>query len=155
MEEKRVFIASFTKAYKDISLETLEINSLDQFLKSAFEDEESDFLRKKDGAFFYRAIDEKYRVIGYVSFDINQDEKSAYIRQLAVAPDKWGKGLGRALTFAVLKDAAVRHLYLVTRRVNQIGLGFYEHLGFKQSKCTHEGLDAEKYAGYEWHDPAA
>jgi len=149
--EKALFIEAFLQAYAKIPLKQLHIKSLHPFLEEAFEDELVDFRSKKENVFYYNALDKDKKVVGYVSFNVNPKENTAYIRQLAVSPKVWKKGLGKKLVFAILKDAPVTNLRLVTRKVNKIGIEFYQHIGFKKSNYKHKGRNPDLYIGYEWH----
>lgn len=150
-QEKEIFMDSFYEAYKNISLEALKIKDLKPFLESAFSDEFIDFDNKKDGTYFYHVV-HKNEIVGYASFDMNDRQDSAYIRQLAVTPKFWSKGIGKKLVFAIINQfESIKHLSLVTRRVNTIGVEFYKHIGFKESSFSHEGLDPKLYIGFEWN----
>ena len=147
--EKKVFIDAFSEAYKDIPLDVLKVENLQQFLNAAFEDEENDFASKQANTLFISAKDEKDRVVGFVSFDNNSDH--VYIRSLSVDPEFQGYGLGKALVFCfsnVFKNC--RRLKLVTRKANSCARLFYTKIGFIESAYIHQGLSPERYIGYEY-----
>lgn len=147
--EKKVFIDSFSEAYKDIPLDVLKVESLPKFLNAAFEDEENDFASKKANSLFISAKDENARVVGFVSFDNNSDH--VYIRNLAVDPEFQGCGLGKALVFCVLNEFKnCRCLKLMTRRANSRARLFYTKIGFIESAYIHQGIPPERYIGYEY-----
>ena len=148
IKEKELFIETFSEAYKNIPLNVLGVDSLDNFLNAAFEDEEIDFARKKANTLFITAKDKSGKVVGFASFDRNSDH--IYSRQGAVHPSLSRSGLGKNLLFSVLnvfKDCY--YLKLVARRVNNVSKNFCSKLGFVESSYIHEGLSPEKYIGYE------
>jgi ribosomal protein S18 acetylase RimI-like enzyme len=144
----KVFIDAFCEAYKDISLEQLDLpdkdGGLEGFLRQRFEEEQNDAAsgkiswvsaKKKDGT-----------VVGYASFEINNSKEEVYLRQLAVTPEKKGKGIGKYLVFSIKERYhQVKKITLKVRLVNKNGLDFYERLGFQKSKNTYYEANSEKY----------
>ena len=111
--ERQVFLKTFAYAYKDIPLEKLGIIALTPFLESAFSREVDDFISKKPGTLFYRLIQSKgKKIIGSVSFDSDQANKTAYTRQFAVLPEFQSKGFAKKLVFALLKAIPLLKLFL-------------------------------------------
>lgn len=147
--EKKVFIDSFSEAYKNIPLDVLKVESLPKFLNAAFEEEENDFASKKANTVFISAKNENAKVVGFVSFANNSDH--VYIRSLAVDPEFRGCGLGKALVFCVLNVFKnCRCLKLMTRKVNSLARCFYTKIGFSESAYIHQGITPERYIGYEY-----
>jgi ribosomal protein S18 acetylase RimI-like enzyme len=157
--EKKVFKMAFTECYKDIPLHDLGIGqptsrhkTLDQFLQAAFEDEERDLAGKKSNTYFLHATTEQGQIIGYASFDVEEKEdgKQAYIRHLAVDPSFERQGIGARLVYFILdENPSLTRIYLVTRRVNNKAILFYQKLSFKKSNDIHGDLDPTRYVGYE------
>ncbi len=74
-----------------------------------------------------------------------------YVRELAVLPEYQMRGIGKALTFAPLKDLPdLRKISIVTRKINVPAITFYTVLGFTVSDFTHSGYDPNRYIGMEW-----
>jgi ribosomal protein S18 acetylase RimI-like enzyme len=152
-EEKIIFIKAFTESYTRNpiimgDIKNLKKMDLKTFLQSAFEDEENDFTNKKEKTIFLSAKTLEGKTIGYASFD--KGAETIYIRQLAVDPAFWKKGVGACLVFAIFKLwEKPSRLQLVTRRANTKALTFYQNLGFTYSNFAHQGLDPKLYCGMD------
>jgi len=149
-EHKEVFVAAFTQSYVNQSLDFSE-EGLCTLLNNGFENEIVDFEKQPDSSFFYQATTEEGKVIGFSSFEVNKEEKSAYLRRIAVAPGYEHQGVGKRLTFKIC-DEGVKHIFVMTRRANTLGINFYEHRGFEKSPFTREKMDPELYVSLEWHE---
>lgn len=155
---KEVFVQTFKEAYSNFSAEDLylkdEPDFLTSFLDKAFEDEENDFENKRPNAHFLVArVVGTQEVIGFVAHDIDPETKQAYIRQLAIAPQEQGQGLGKKMTLGVITKiaAGTQKVVVCTRRINQQAKEFYTRLGFIDSDMerVHPQLSAVKYQGFE------
>jgi ribosomal-protein-alanine N-acetyltransferase len=72
------------------------------------------------------------RIIGYIVFWIVKDE--AQINNIAVHPDDRGKGFGKGILAATLKEmkaSGIRTVTLEVRESNLKALGVYKSLGFQ------------------------
>ena len=70
---------------------------------------------------------------------VGHDGHRGWIYYLAVAPERQGRGLGRALVHAAeawLTTRGIAKLQLMVRRSNAPVLKFYETLGFEQSEVV-------------------
>jgi len=152
-QEEEIFICSFLKAYENESEETLGVEpSKKQWLEDTFKEERNDF-KKKSGEVFIVSAKKNSKVVGFASFNETKNEGEIYIRQLAVDPDHWGEGIGKALVFSINDNEKIGNInkfVLVTRRCNIGAKDFYIRLGFTETKYCHEGLDPKKYVGYEF-----
>lgn len=146
-KEEALFVKAFSKAYEGISLETLKIKSLPEFLKGAFVDERDDLNNNKPMDFFIAKVGDG--LVGLISFE-KTGEKTVYIRQLAVDPGLKGRGIGKALvSLCALQYPEVAQLILATRRINTEARGFYTALGFNETKQVPHDLNVERYVGFE------
>lgn len=74
-----------------------------------------------------------------------------YVRELAVLPDYQKKGIGKTMTFALLKDLPdLKKISIVTRRINLPAIDFYKALGFAVTDFSHSEYDPNRYIGMEW-----
>ena len=83
--------------------------------------------------YFAAARDAEGMVVGYVVAWFVADE--GQIANLAVTPEAWGSGIGRALLDAALREAALReaeHVYLEVRDSNERARGLYRSRGFEE-----------------------
>ncbi len=152
-EERKVFMSAFKMAYTGFSLETLKIKSLDGFLTAVFDEEVADVNDKSKKVYFVTAR-KAGKVVGFAAFDETKNPHEVYIRQLAVDPASWGSGIGKDLIFSILqKLPSTKKFVVMTRKVNQIARKFYLKVGFTVCNFLHEGLDPERYIGYEYTIP--
>lgn len=87
------------------------------------------------------------RTVGFASFDVTDPER-IYVMQMAVDPELQRSGIGRQLLFSILEEfRSVKHLNLITRRMNEQATAFYQRLGFNESEFMRKGYDAKKYIG--------
>jgi N-acetylglutamate synthase len=59
---------------------------------------------------------------------------------IVVVPEARGRGLGRALTLAIMnwgRDSGAEHAYLAVRRANAVALDLYANLGFSEAYGYH------------------
>lgn len=146
-QEEKLFIDSFSQAYKDIPLSLLGITHLTDFLQAAFADERIDLKSGKD-FFIVDACVAGY-LAGFISFE-QQADNVVYIRQLAVHPDFKGQGIGKVLVQICAEQFPTAHkIVLATRRVNQEALAFYKALHFHETQQVPHGLNPERYVGLE------
>ena len=105
--ERSLFVAAFYQSYSKIhEARTILGDQMSLFLNEAFDDEVTKFLEtnsveEKKKFLAYRGIING-NVVAFVSVDANAEEKSVYFRQLAVAPDWQGKGIGRQFVKGVM-----------------------------------------------------
>lgn len=162
------FIDSFGDAYKDVSLETLKVENKETFLYNAFQEEFDDF--GQEGVYQIAVEDISGNLVAYFSFNnIDQriknnhqareefkdfPEKSAYIRQLYVAPSFQKRGIGSLLVNKVIYDffPSLEHIYVATRRINEPARKLYESCVFKESDKNLHGLPQERYMSFERHE---
>lgn len=84
---------------------------------------------EKDGHQFHFGWIEGSRLLGCVLF-LPQSYEQLKLRQMAMAPEVQGRGLGKALVLAsemILADRGYAHVELHAR---QTAVGFYEQLGY-------------------------
>lgn len=147
-EEEAVFAKSFAVAYNILPEDT------DRFLISAqeaFKQEVLDFNNPSKKIYCVNAKKDG-TVVGFMTFENTQKQHEVYIRQMAVDPSMWGKGIGTTLMSSIFdKLPDTQRIVLVTRKVNTGAQAFYKKLGFKASEYTHEGLSPERYMGFEYN----
>lgn len=146
--EREVFLCAFTQLYKGIPLTVLGVKDLNAFLQEAFDDEVKALNDPHEGVFLVEAHT-KDTVVGFLTCN-KETSDTIYVRQMAVSPSFWRKGVGRALIQRMKERFSnVKKIVLVTRRINDLSCKFYEGLGFTQASYVHQGLDPKKYVGYE------
>jgi ribosomal-protein-alanine N-acetyltransferase len=83
--------------------------------------------------YFVAARGDEGQVLGYVVAWFVADE--GQIANLAVAPSAWGKGIGRSLLDAALREAVLRkatEVYLEVRDSNERARRLYRSRGFEE-----------------------
>lgn len=148
VEEEKVFIKSFTEAYKNLSLSDLGVEDKSLFLKDAFSDVRKDFSEERT---LLLTAAKNGKVIGFVSFKPTEKATQMYIGQLAVDPAYWRKGIGKELVFGISHlQPELTKLVAIGRRKNGIGRNFFLKIGFTECAYMHPGYNPEKYVGYEY-----
>lgn len=166
-EIKAGFMDCFEEANKEMPVEALGIDSKEKFIRSIFQREVDDFNRQG----VHQAVLESQEgnLTGYVSFN-NIDElieknskvqsefkklpeKSVYIRQLYVKPSSQKRGIGALIVNKVIYELFpnAEHIYVATRRINNVARKLYEKCGFKESHDNVHGLPHERYMSFELH----
>ncbi len=145
--EEEVFINAFSEAYRDLYL---DVDNKYELLKNAFEDERNELNNDSKNIYCISAKKDN-KVVGYASFEEGDNPYEVYIRQMAVDPSCWSRGIGRNIVFAILdKLPDTKKIVLITRSTNNIACTFYRTLGFKNSEYMHEGYDPNVYQGFEY-----
>jgi|GEM_PF-1920726 hypothetical protein len=155
-QERAIYIASFKKAYSDLEIETSItgwcFRGYSRILQNNGKrgDLEYHFVRAKMGD----------RVVAFLSFCEKKLKRKIYIEQLAVAPDKLGKGIVRGMGQKVLEHfeqqeqqeqqeqelvKRIDRLEFFTNKKNTIMLGLCTCLGFE----TFPGTFSEDYEDYQ------
>ncbi len=128
-----IHVACWQAAYRGI----LPDNTLDTL--SADRAEEAWKKRLHEGGDHVLVYDREGRILGFTFFGASRDEDEdpslvGEIYQLYLDPGEWRKGIGSALTAAVLEALRKKGFSEVTLWVlkeNKRGRGFYEALGFE------------------------
>ena len=82
--------------------------------------------------------------VGIVSWLIDESSATAEVRALVVASEARGRGIGRALINAAataLREAGVRHAWLVTTNDNLAALALYQKAGWQLSALRPGAID--------------
>ena len=88
-------------------------------------------------------------LIGFAIFE-KHPNREIYVAELAISPEHWRKGLGKAMMDAILeKEPETRKILLITEHDNKLSQKFYEGLGYRRSSYMHGGYSEEVYCGYE------
>ena len=147
-EEEKLFIKTFTEAYKKFTPADLGVEDKLLFLKDSFSDVIKDFIG--DRAIILTAK-KNGKVIGFASFNPTDKAHQMYVGQLAVDPDFWRKGIGKELVFGIRRlQPDVQKIVAIGRRLNSIGKNFFLKIGFTECAYMHPDYDAKKYVGYEF-----
>ncbi|MFC4408802.1 GNAT family N-acetyltransferase [Haloarchaeobius iranensis] len=98
--------------------------------------------------FLVAAVDDA--VVGFVEGVPDDDEADvAHLYRIYVHPDYWGDGVGRALLDrleAVFRDRGFDRLRVSVFAENDVGVRFYESVGFGDRRtATDEQFDTERY----------
>ncbi len=160
MRAKELFIKTFLEVYEEYSPEQLYLENkseLRPLIEVAFESEENDFINKKKEALFVVARDvESNKIIGFVSYDNTEtsENRTIYIRQLAIDRAYRKQGLGKALVLDMIKIIAQNQPAVVmvcARKINESAISFYHKLNFQDAlmKDVHPELPEHKWCGFK------
>ncbi|MFB6221782.1 MAG: N-acetyltransferase family protein [Halolamina sp.] len=102
-----------------------------------------------NGPSFFLVAEGDGEVVGFTNAGPSGENApaDAFISRLYVHPDRWGAGVGSALTGRVarrLRDAGYERVWLEVFAENDVGRGFYESRGFERV-----GSAAEQFGGAE------
>jgi D-alanyl-D-alanine dipeptidase len=150
IEEKNVFLKSFSVAYQDNYTILNDIKErkkvdLQTFLNNEFQNDLDDFTNQKLNTIFITAKTIDGKIIGYVSF--NKVEDGVYVRHLVVDPSFSHIGIGKFLVFSVLNVWKCQKLHVATRKANKNAVTFYQRLGFIPCDSIPDELDPEIFCG--------
>lgn len=101
------------------------------FGKSAWSKESIDYQLTNDCAYFFSAVSDDGKVLGYGGSHIAVDE--CYIDNIAVASAFRGEGIGKALTQKLIENARKKRCAFISLEVrvsNLVPVSLYEKLGF-------------------------
>ena len=99
IEERDVFVRTFSAAYKDFSLQMPDIKSLPEFLNESFNTEVADLNGGIVKVYVLSAKNNSGKVIGYASFNETEISGQVYVRRMAVDPLFAGRGIGKEMIF--------------------------------------------------------
>lgn len=135
-KSQAILVKSFMHGYEDVPLKELNpafesIGDVRRFYEAYFFEE---FERFAHGEVFWVEAYVNDTLAGWATFELEQEEENtAYMNLLTVAPKFQGMGVGRHLTFSVLSDELypnTQAINLLIRKVNQSGYDFYYKIGF-------------------------
>lgn len=162
--EKKLFLESFSRAYRNFTVNDLKVPDKDikAFLSRAFQEEIDDL--SKPGIHHYRINDEKGNLIAYFSiedYDVLKrysadsnitsfPEHSYYLRQIYVVPSHKRLGIGKPILSHIIPDEFhnLQYIYLAVRRINIEAIQFYKALGFSELDKSLHHLPIDRYASY-------
>lgn len=128
-----LFVAAFQDAYKQTSIENINNNftSVSDYLYNCFDTDLQILINLN---FDIAMVVEDHEILGYNLFCYIPEDKKIFIKHLAVRPNKYRMGIGRALLEASENHyKQADHIILSTRKYNVSALDFYEHMGFYTS----------------------
>ncbi len=158
---KELWMNTFDVLYKEYTPEQLYLKNtseaLTSLLKIAFEGEEDDFNNDKEDVLFVVVSDvQTNEIVAFASYDINEtsENKTMYIRQLALNKEYRNQGLGKALILDMVKIIAQNNPVLVTvctRDINESAINFYHKLNFQDAsiKDIHPGWSEHIWRGFK------
>ncbi len=145
-EAQQLFIDTFHALYKDSP--QVQIPDLREWLREGFQDD-MDTMLNDSKRYRWVVAKREGRTLGFAAFD-TQDPQGIYVMQMAVHPSLQGRGVGRQLLFSILNQFPdADQMVLITRRMNERSIAFYERFGFKRSRYMRPGYDVGKYIGLE------
>jgi len=147
-QERSLFVNYWMSEYRNSTLEQLRLDDIHEFLHEVFDQEEQEYHKHADTHFFYKALLHD-RLIGYVSFEVNQD-RSVYIRQWALVSEYYSHDGLSELLFAVFEhvpDAAC--LYLVARDVAEKCVELIQGIGFERVAHVTSEYNPALYSCYK------
>lgn len=126
-----VHIASWQSAYRglfpDDVLDNLFVESTERHWEKRLAGTSGTLVYEQDG-----------RIVGFVGYEASRDEDAdeevGEVSTIYLAPDAWGKGIGRALleqALASLQAAGYREVTLWVLKKNHRAIRFYEAAGFR------------------------
>ncbi|WP_267640629.1 GNAT family N-acetyltransferase [Haloarchaeobius amylolyticus] len=96
----------------------------------------ADDIEPEGRPFFVAAVDGT--VVGFAE-GIREDARTADLYRIYVHPDHWGDGVGSALLDRLERhfaDAGVERLFVSVLADNDVGVAFYESVGFEHVETT-------------------
>ncbi|MCP5470306.1 MAG: GNAT family N-acetyltransferase [Chlamydiales bacterium] len=128
-----VLVRSFMAEYENVPLVDLNpkfksIGDVRRFYEDYFDSELQHFA---NGELIWVQAFEGKKLLGWATFEMERD--AAYMNLLVVDPKAQRRGVGEALTFAILSGELypnLKEIRLLVRNVNTGGRIFYERLGF-------------------------
>ncbi len=142
-EALTVYLEAFRKLYTE-----LEVKDREEHFKETMHNELTLVKQHPDKIHWLIAKNDD-KMIGLAIFELFE-YPNVYIRELAVLPEYQRQGIGRQLTFAILKDNSdIRKISIITRNINKPSIEFYSTLGFHPSDFCHAEYDPKKYFGME------
>lgn len=134
---------------------TIDSNQIDATVDSWYAPERlmADDIDQPDRPFFVATIDGE--ITGFVEAVPDDAEPDlAHLYRIYVAPEHWQEGIGRSLlerTVDVLRERDFDRLVLSVFADNDVGVAFYESMGFERIATTYsERFGARQYQ-YEKH----
>jgi ribosomal protein S18 acetylase RimI-like enzyme len=145
-----VYDTAFTEAYQHFTTQDLGTTSASDCKDNAYWFyRDCEPFEQKDPKVHFMVAKNDGRVVGYLSFD-DQGNGNVYIREMAVEPRMWRKGIGSGLvSFIRALMPFTQKIMVVTRKINVAACLFYQKLGFKPVNGVHDGFDANYYIAYE------
>jgi ribosomal protein S18 acetylase RimI-like enzyme len=92
-------------------------------------------------------------VVGFVHAVLDADRDEGNLLRLYVGPDHRGRGVGTALFEAVREELSGRgadRLRAMVLAANEVGNGFYEHLGFERVGTSETTVGGETYTEHTY-----
>ncbi|MES2344894.1 MAG: GNAT family N-acetyltransferase [Chlamydiota bacterium] len=157
IQGKEILVRSFMAGYEDVPLSDLNptfrsIGDVRRFYEAYFDSEFENF---KQGNMIWIQAFEKEKLLGWATFELEDDGNAAYMNLLAVGPSFQGKGIGKHLTFSILSADLfpdIQEVRLLLRNINESGRKFYEKIGFFDFKYAREDnfVDISLLTGLKW-----
>lgn len=116
----------------------------ESMLERAFAKPETTFL----------VADDDGRIVGFCHAVVGDDEGD--VLRTYVHPDRWNGGIGTALVDGVVdrcRDEGVATLRAMVLADNEVGSGFYESLGFRQTTTATTDIGDEEYEETVYEQP--
>lgn len=142
----RVADASCHAAYDDL----LGPGRVNEIVANWYDPERlvADDIEPDERPFFVAEVDGE--IVGFAEGARDADgENVAHLYRIYVHPDHWGRGVGRALLDrleAVFRDRGFDRLRVSVFAENDVGVRFYESVGFGDRRTVTDGqFDAERY----------
>ncbi len=155
-QARSLLVRSFMEGYKDVPLKQLnpEFESrqdVRRYYEAYFESELTHF---KKGSLIWLEAFQGDKLVGWATFEV-ENSKIAYMNLLVVDPSYQGKGIGKLLTFSILREdlfPSVDEIRVLLRKVNQKGRKFYEKIGFKDFTLERKDhfVDMSLLSGLRW-----
>ena len=152
---KTILVRSFMTEYEDVPLTQLSpdfhsTGDVRRFYENYFESKLECY---KNGELIWVQAFEGNQLLGWATFEL--EPGAAYMNLLAVDPYTQRKGVGKALTFAILSKELhpeLNEIRLLLRNVNEGGRMFYERIGFRDFVYERDDnfVDMNLLTGLKW-----
>lgn len=139
-----------TDAWHEAHAPIIGTEAVEEFLQRYYNDESFTRRIDSDEILLDVATDADGDVVGYVLASPSDDADAAFdLGQIYVAPDRWGKGIGRQLLGHVERSVADRggeRIVLGVMAENDRALGFYADAGFERiDEVYDDRIDTTSY----------
>lgn len=158
VKSSRILVSSFMNAYEDVPLTELSpdfksTGDVRRFYENYFLEEFGHF---KDGHLYWVQAFVNETLAGWATFEIEtEEENSAYMNLLIVAPEYQKRDVGKHLVFSIRSEELfpnVQAINLLIRKINAQGYLFYQKLGFFQFDYQRQDnfVDTSLLEGLRW-----
>ncbi len=158
IQGKDVLVRGFMTVYEEVPLfelnpEFKSTGDVRRFYENYFD---SEWEHYKHGELIWVQAFEGERLLGWATFQMEEDkENAAYMNLLVVDPKEQGRGIGKYLTFSICSEdlyPQTKEISVLLRKINKTGRKFYENIGFTDFDYDRQDnfVDTSLLTGLRW-----